>query len=90
MQTIDAFLEQDIPLFLDTFEQNREKSEASEDEINNLLGQEYQKRVHQAKSLVLRSRAQRRPHQRKALQRRNLLLRGSLPILPPLLRSSLL
>lgn len=48
MQTLDSFLDQDIPLFLDTFEENREKSEASEDEINKLLGHDYQRKVHKA------------------------------------------
>jgi hypothetical protein len=48
MQTLDTFLDHDIPLFLDTFEKNREKSEASEDEINRLLGHDYQRKVHHA------------------------------------------
>jgi len=48
MQTLDTFLDQDIPIFLDTFEQNMAKSKASEDEINRLLGHEYQRNVHKA------------------------------------------
>lgn len=48
MQTLDTFLDKDIPTFLDNFKQNKEKSEASEAEIKSLLGNEYQKNVHKA------------------------------------------
>lgn len=48
MDELDAFLEKDIPLFLDTFEQTKVKHVASEDEINKLLSHDYQKRVRSA------------------------------------------
>lgn len=48
MQTIESFLEQDIPMFLDGFEQTAESSRASVDEINSLLTHDYHKQVHSA------------------------------------------
>jgi len=37
MESIEQFLEQDIPFFLDNFANNQKKSAAEEDEINSLL-----------------------------------------------------